>query len=171
MATFGTRKAIRLRHVRYSSQMHSSHHNKGGRGWCADKEGESLLTRNCGCRKLFYELVSRGKRVDYLHPAALNLRAYILPMSPMPMSPTTKSSIPGGTAEDLAAMMQKLQKSVAIPFPKITSSRSKNCKQAVHRATSSVDALRERWQLGSGGWWLKEENKNFDVKREEFKVA
>lgn len=37
-----------------------------------------------------------GRRMTYLHPAADSLSAYILPMSPMPMRPMTKSSISGG---------------------------------------------------------------------------
>jgi len=39
----------------------------------------------------------KTKEKDYLHPALLSLRAYILPMSPMPMRPMTNPSIPGGT--------------------------------------------------------------------------
>jgi hypothetical protein len=33
------------------------------------------------------------KAVLYLHPASLSLRAYILPISPIPIIPTTKLSI------------------------------------------------------------------------------
>lgn len=36
---------------------------------------------------------------DYLQPAAASRRAYILPISPMPMMPTVKPSMPSGTCE------------------------------------------------------------------------
>jgi len=51
----------------------------------------------------------QGKAVDgnYLQPAALSLRAYILPISPIPMSPTTKPSIAGGTKDWGAAIVPK----------------------------------------------------------------
>lgn len=68
MATSRTRKAIRLRHVRYSSQMHSSHHNGEGKG-VAEEEKECVLTRNGGCERPFCQLVDRG-RVCRLPPSS-----------------------------------------------------------------------------------------------------
>ena len=96
-------------------------------------------------------LVSRPRKsIDYLHPAALSLRAYILPMSPMPMRPTVKSSIQGGTAEDVLAMVQELRNGVAISLPKITSCGRTRCKQNDHRTASSSDALPGKVK---GGKW------------------
>lgn len=43
------------------------------------------------------------KDIFYLQPASLSRRAYILPMSPMPMMPTMKDSMSGGTM--VAAVM------------------------------------------------------------------
>ena len=40
----------------------------------------------------------------YLQPAAESLSAYILPMSPMPIRPTTKFSIPDGMVASLEAI-------------------------------------------------------------------
>ena len=37
--------------------------------------------------------IATVQRISHLHPASLSLRAYILPMSPIPMIPTTKESI------------------------------------------------------------------------------
>ncbi|KAK5627572.1 hypothetical protein RRF57_003286 [Xylaria bambusicola] len=45
----------------------------------------------------------------YFQPASLSLRAYILPISPMPMMPTMKFSISGGTyVSVLKAIVAKL---------------------------------------------------------------
>ena len=62
-----------------SSQMHSGHHMKEGRQ--QSKQGslpEEIMKPRCRQNQSDH---------DYLHPAALNRWAYILPISPIPMMP------------------------------------------------------------------------------------
>lgn len=49
---------------------------------------------------------AKGRAGNYLHPAALSLRAYILPMSPMPMIPTVKPAISGEAADKDAIVIK-----------------------------------------------------------------
>lgn len=84
--------------------MRSSHHEEEGleiwgiQGRAAKKKvltiGEKFKSRG---REQFVEA--------YLQPAADSLSAYILPMSPMPIKPTTKSCIPSGMPEDGVVMI------------------------------------------------------------------
>lgn len=46
---------------------------------------------------------------SYLQPASLSLRAYIFPMSPMPMMPTMNFSMPRGTLELLPVAMTDVE--------------------------------------------------------------
>lgn len=65
--------------------MHSSHHcNVGGK--CEENEKGKKRT-------IFTSHTESVNASDqaYLHPASLSLRAYILPMSPIPIKPTTAS--------------------------------------------------------------------------------
>lgn len=60
--------------------------------------GESLTSSTVGCHASALGPNERWRRTgDYLQPAAASRRAYILPMSPMPMMPTVKPSMPSGT--------------------------------------------------------------------------
>lgn len=117
----GARMADRLRRERYSSQMRSSHHAKGLLGCGVWKGEERNLPRSRAAqaaeisndhgasalgRVSRQQGVQQGENMPnrkacmkyYLHPALLNRRAYILPMSPMPIRPTTKSSGDGAAA-------------------------------------------------------------------------
>ena len=92
-------------HKRYSSQMRSSHHRSDRlvmfvRVW--DERQINLPIDKA------VEIDKSACRVRdiYLQPAALNLRAYIFPMSPMPMRPTLKSSISEGTTPSMIVPMQ-----------------------------------------------------------------
>ena len=85
----------------YSSQMHSSHHCKQGDDEIVTVVRESM----CIKRTISFVIVDRPEcmsraewvnGINYLQPASLSRFAYIFPMSPMPMIPTTKPSIPGG---------------------------------------------------------------------------
>ena len=51
------------------------------------------------------------KESDYLHPAALSFRVYILPMSPIPMMPITKPSMSDGTLDEPAIALEMLEPS------------------------------------------------------------
>lgn len=50
-----------------------------------EEEGDRVLTS--------LSMAQRWRDNFYLHPASLSLLAYIFPMSPRPIKPTTKSSI------------------------------------------------------------------------------
>lgn len=120
----GARMADQPRHERYSSQMRSSHHAERG---VADRERRflsrkglkkgshlprraTLWAKVSGDEDRAVQSILAGRPTisqrnnmaarNYLHPALLSRRAYILPMSPMPMRPTTKSSAPGNGAVD-----------------------------------------------------------------------
>ena len=67
-----------LRRRRTTDQRKMRLTRRGGRGW-----------------RWWISIEKSQTGEDYLHPALLNVRAYILPMSPMPMRPTAKSSAPG----------------------------------------------------------------------------
>ena len=58
----------------------------------AGGENRTKLTKKLHARSDTYHGAT-----TYLQPASDNLSAYILPMSPMPISPTAKFSIPPGT--------------------------------------------------------------------------
>ena len=77
-----TRKVFEPAEGNTSSQMHSSHHERGG--------GRA---RKIACLPKL-SMAQRWREEEfYLHPASLSLLAYIFPMSPRPISPTTKSSM------------------------------------------------------------------------------
>ena len=73
--------AVRLVNDDASSQMRSSHHDIVKH---RAKE-ENMLT--------MLLVAQRQGLVDYLHPASLSRRAYIFPISPMPMMPIAKLSM------------------------------------------------------------------------------
>jgi hypothetical protein len=59
----------------------------------------------------------KSDELPHLHPASLSLRAYILPMSPIPMMPTTKESIIPSNFSDgmLAELSHSLSTSAYTP--------------------------------------------------------
>jgi hypothetical protein len=75
--------AVRVSEDDASSQMHSSHHYMGA--VFAQEEKKMKLT--------ILLVAQRQGMVNYLHPASLSCLAYIFPMSPMPIMPTTKFSM------------------------------------------------------------------------------
>lgn len=90
----GARKAVGLGEDDASSQMHSSHHYVGG---CREKKKLNLT---------ILLVAQRQGLVNYLHPASLSCLAYIFPISPMPMMPTTKFSMAAASALSLFSVVQ-----------------------------------------------------------------
>lgn len=124
--------------ARYSSQMHSSHHMMGG-WWWMRRDVRTYHLESCVACVL---KVSRGERLReeprcltmrrarmnyYLQPALLSLRAYILPISPIPIRPTVKPAMSEGC--DVEAMLMRIVV--------LLSSRTGRVRQLSHRHTRS----------------------------------
>lgn len=67
--------------------------------WWEVVAGEAAYQINSRLPSSAWNQIKRERTGDYLQPAAASRRAYILPISPMPMMPTVKPSMPSGTWE------------------------------------------------------------------------
>ena len=115
----------------------------------------------------------RKGRLCYLHPASPRRRAYILPMSPIPMMPTTKSSIPGGGSRlglcpwgIMSLVERRRSDGEAVGDGQNNLNKSQQwairaaCPWTCQTAFSGPRSQEQAGSIGSGGTRLVQEGKN-----------